>query len=520
MYKGAGSLIDVKKTAIHVFVAKGTLKTEYHTLQNHTILTFLQEIGDSQFQAPCGGKGICGKCLVRVDTGQGIQNVQACRTQVCDGMCIYLEQTTNMAVAELGTGMHCLADGTHSLAAACDLGTTTVVCHLLDGQSGQRLATVSAPNAQRSFGADVVSRIQASIDGRLDQMQDAAVKQLDGMLTQLYQIAGIKQKAAYLAIAGNTVMCHIVAKIAPDTIGAAPFTPMSLFGEEIDGAELGLKQANQVYIAPAVSGYVGGDITAGMLSAGMYTSSSQVSKDIETLFLDIGTNGEIVLGSHGDYLCCATAAGPAFEGAQISMGMPACTGAISKVWLADGRIQVSVIGGGEAKGICGSGLVDALAVFLEMGLIDETGLINETGCTAGTSACIYLTRTVCITQADIRQLQMAKAAVAAGIRILLKERAINVEQIGALALAGGFGSFLDLKNAAAIGLFPKELLPAACVVGNAAGEGAAAAAISAQARDKLSDIQKSLHYVELSAHPLFFDEYIAQMNFSGCESHM
>lgn len=368
------------------------------------------------------------------------------------------------------------------------------------------------------------------MDGMLDSMQNAVIQQIDGMLAELYQIAGVRQKAAYLAIAANTVMCHIAAKMAPDTIGAAPFTPLDLFGKEMDGADIGLQQAGKVYIAPAVSGYVGGDITAGMLSVGMYAVGERLSasccankdKETETLFLDIGTNGEMVLGSHGDYVCCATAAGPAFEGASILMGMPACDGAISNVWLTETGIQVSVIGGGEAKGICGSGLIDALAVLKRAGFIDETGYIVEktnkeawdnsyTG-TDDAVACIYLTDTVCITQADIRQLQMAKAAVAAGIQILLKERGTSLEQVGDLALAGGFGSFIDRKNAAEIGLFPKELLSVARVVGNAAGQGAAAAALSAQARESLADIQKSLHYIELSQHPLFFDEYIAQMN--------
>ena len=548
---------------ISVYVMQGQLKSEYKTTEKKTILKLLQESGAYHIQALCGGGGTCGKCLVKVKTGQETRNVLACQTQICDDMCIILESESQMAVAENGACMHYPADGVHTLAAACDIGTTTVVCHLLDGRSGERLATVSAPNAQRVFGADVVSRIQASADGMLGQMHDAVIEQLNGMLSELCETAGVGRKIDYLAVAGNTVMCHILAGLAPDSIGTAPFTPQSLFGEEMDGAAIGLEHIDKVYIAPAAAGYVGGDITAGMLSIGMDTSGrnepaametnmrasadmgtkSKASADMETksnvpvdkravsnvpdsgerLFVDIGTNGEIVLGSNGDYLCCAAAAGPAFEGAQITLGMPACTGAVSKVWVENGRIRVSVIGGGEAEGICGSGLVDALAVFLKAGLMDATGCVTEKSEAGqpydsyigvqGEGACIYLTDKVYVTQADIRQMQMAKAAIAAGIQILLKERGISDSQVGELVLAGGFGSFLDLENAAAVGLIPKKLLPIARSVGNAAGEGAVSAALSIQAREKLTHIQNKLKYIELSAHPLFFDEYIEQMEF-------
>lgn len=520
---------------ISVYVIQGQLKSEYKTTQKKTILKLLQESGAYHIQALCGGSGTCGKCLVKVKTGQETRNVLACQTQICDDMCIILESESQMAVAENGACMHYPADGVHTLAAACDIGTTTVVCHLLDGRSGERLATVSAPNAQRVFGADVVSRIQASADGMLGQMHNAVIEQLNGMLSELCETAGVGRKIDYLAAAGNTVMCHILAGLAPDSIGTAPFTPQSLFGEEMDGAAIGLEHIDKVYIAPAAAGYVGGDITAGMLSIGMDTMETKSNEPVdkravsnepdrgERLFVDIGTNGEIVLGSNGDYLCCAAAAGPAFEGAQITLGMPACTGAVSKVWLENGRIQVSVIGGGEAEGICGSGLVDALAVFLKAGLMDATGCVTEKSEAGqpydlyigvqGEGACIYLTDKVYVTQADIRQMQMAKAAIAAGIQILLKERGIPDSQVGELVLAGGFGSFLDLENAAAVGLIPKNLLPIARSVGNAAGEGAVSAALSIQAREKLTHIQNNLKYIELSAHPQFFDEYIEQMGF-------
>ena len=205
------------------------------------------------------------------------------------------------------------------------------------------------------------------------------------------------------------------------------------------------------------------------------------------------------------------------------MGMPAADGAISKVWMEGAKLCVSVIGGKEATGICGSGLIDALAVFLETGLMDETGLLadedeveeelvdyldeDENG------SCIWLTDTVKITQADIRKLQLAKASIAAGIRILLSEKRLQMSEVEQVILAGGFGSFLNKKSAAAIGLIPGELLDVTVSVGNAAGEGAVSAALSGEAREELARLQKEMRYVELSTHKKFSDEYMEQMYF-------
>lgn len=239
--------------------------------------------------------------------------------------------------------------------------------------------------------------------------------------------------------------------------------------------------------------------------------------------LNIGTNGEIVLGTPGDYLCCSAPAGPAFEGAEIKMGMPAFEGAISKVWCKNGNIFVSTIGGKNAIGLCGSGLIDALAVFLETGLIDETGLIADVdeadACFRKyigkdeNGSCIYLTKNVCVTQDDIRKLQLAKASIAAGIDVLLAERHISYEEISQVVLAGGFGSFLNKKSAADIDMIPAKLLNVTCSVGNAAGEGAVSAAISMAAREELRWLQNETQYVELSTYSGFSQAYIEEMCF-------
>lgn len=314
-------------------------------------------------------------------------------------------------------------------------------------------------------------------------------------------------------------MEHLFCGLSPESIGVVPFEPLSKFGTMMQGSRIGINRCNYVYMIPAVAGYVGGDIVADLIAAKMHTMTSR------TLLLDIGTNGEMVLGTVGDYVCCATAAGPAFEGAEITMGMPAATGAISEVWAKNEQICVSVIGGGKPTGICGSGLIDTLAVCIQLGLMDETGLLlsasevsepwkryvgeDENG------VCIWLTDEVRVTQADVRKIQLAKAPIAAGIQILLQEKDWKIKDIDQVILAGGFGSYMRKESAAEIGLIPKELVKCTHSVGNAAGEGAVSAALASEARTELEQLQKQMRYVELSTHEAFSDIFIREMSFTN-----
>lgn len=482
--------------------------------RGQTILACLQAGGISEVPAPCGGRGRCGKCTVEV---KGRGDVLACMTEVEDGMEVRIAPASwDGVIAEEGISYRYEPDGTYDLVAACDIGTTTVVCHLIDGKSGKKLATSSAPSAQRGFGADVLSRVQAAGAGNLELLHSQITGQIRQMLDEMRRQTGRNDDIMRLAVSGNTVMCHLLAGISPASIGVTPFMPEEFFGRSFSGDAIGLP-VEEVYIAPAVAGYVGGDITSDLLVV------MPQHEDEETLLLDIGTNGEMVLGHGDDYLCCATAVGSAFEGAELTMGMPAAVGAISHVYLDARRLRVEVIGDGVATGICGSGLLDALAVLLEMGLVDSMGMIREANEVSvayrrylGTyekQTCIWLTPEVCLTQEDIRDLQLAKAAFAAGMQILLEERGIRVEQVERVILAGGFGSYLDRESAAAIGLIPRELLPVTTSVGNAAGEGAVCAALSQSAQTHLEKIRQSMHYIELSAHSGFGEAYMQQMGF-------
>ena len=514
------------------------------------ILEYLRRKNINHIQSPCGGKGTCKKCMVKILQNGVERQVLACQTEYEADMTVVLSdenEENQMRIIHSGKNRQRVKIGFDGIVAACDIGTTTVVCHLVDGATGKVISTVAYPNKQRSFGADVISRIEAATHGKLGEMQAAIIRQIQSMLGECLKKSGHEnEEIKCLSVAGNTVMCHIFAGISPQSIGKAPFLPKEYFGKNYSGEELNLEMVDQVYIAPAVSGYVGGDITSDMLALGAimneevelqkaglwdgYDGKKSPSKSRETLLLDIGTNGEMVLGKPGDYTCCATAAGPAFEGAEIELGMPAIAGAISKVWLENDHIEVSVIGDDEvgkatpARGICGTGLVDAIATFLEMGLVDETGRImthreipykyySYLGDEEEENDCIFITDEVYVTQEDIRKLQLAKGAIAAGIKVLMKARSVTCDDIEKVTIAGGFGSVLDKKSAVKIGLIPTELLEKTEAIGNAAAEGAILAAISKDAREELDKIKESMTYIELSAEQSFSEEYIRQMNF-------
>lgn len=531
------------------------LNIDSKTAGKTTILEYCRSHGVTGIEAPCGGKGTCGKCKVTV-TKPYYKEVLACQTKICDGMEIIVGSGTitgvgtdmNEAKVSASDEMVVLVDrksdmqenpvsvyGNHSsnagTLAACDIGTTTVVCYLIDKETGQIIAVRSGANPQRSFGADVLSRIDAAAraddndkaNGGLQLMQSQIVSLLNGFISEMLTECG-RTEVCLFSVAGNTVMCHLLMGISPEKLGRAPFMPDEYFGREFNPLDIGLENCQTMIIFPAVSGFVGGDITAGMMET--------VNCRKLTLYLDIGTNGEMALGKGDRYVCCATAAGPAFEGAQIEMGMPASRGAVDKVWLEGRRIRYSVIGNDRPVGLCGSGLIDALAILLKAGIIDENGTIlsgqelpilfrsyvfeqeaEDAAQSSESSLAVHIAPGVYITQEDIRKLQLAKGAIAAGIDILFKEYGCKPCDLDILTFAGGFGNYIDKASAAAIGLFPPELLDRAKEVGNAAGNGAVSAALSQEAWESALDISGKMRYIELASYPHFDEIYVEHMNF-------
>ncbi|MFZ2635951.1 MAG: ASKHA domain-containing protein [Rectinemataceae bacterium] len=406
-----------------------------------------------------------------------------------------------------------------------DIGTTTVVAHLVDLATGERLGHRSAVNDQRAFGADVISRIAATIerpDG-LAELRGRIASQIGGMVHSLARSAGAAPADILtLAVAGNTTMLHLLAAVPPAAIAVAPFPAVFTRARACSPRDLGLDlpESCAVFLLPGVSGYVGADIVAGIMAVGM------AERRETALLLDIGTNGEIALGSADGILCCATAAGPAFEGAGIEMGMGGVAGAVDSVWTDGSNLGSTTIGGEPALGLCGSGVIDALAVFLDCGLVDATGRVADAEEAAFLPAGIASLRReggprlyvdpaagIYLSQGDIRQIQLAKAAIAAGIEVLLARAGKSAGDIDRVYLAGGFGSALDLKSAIRIGLLPRELRDRVVVAGNTAGEGAVAACLS---RDRLAEcdrIRELCSYVELSSRPDFNAAYVEHMMF-------
>ena len=487
-----------------------------------SLLDVLREHGGLPIHAPCGGQGTCEKCTVYLSGPKGEIPVLACRTPAKDGMMLRLPPDTPLTVELHGNaaGTATPDPGLKGYGISCDIGTTTVVCHLVELATGRVLATAGESNAQRAYGADVIARIRASMDGLRPTLTAAVSGQLSRMIGELCRSANVPvEQIRRMAVAANTTMCHLLAGLPLDSIGVAPFTPASVFGDCRDAKTLGLPFNGEVYICPAVSGYVGGDITADILAAGLDRS------DVPVLLIDVGTNDEMALGCGDKFVCCSTAAGPALEGAQIRFGMTAAPGAISEVRWADGKVVCSVIGGGEPVGLCGSGLIDAVAVMLDLWAIDETGRmpdIEDDDIPDKAAPYLFLldgepafrlAGHVAVTQSDVRMLQLGKGAIAADIRVLMDSCGADFGQVGELMLAGGFGSYIRPESAARIGLIPAELLCVTRAIGNAAAQGALEALVSEKARVRLANLQKAMDYRELSGLPQFNDAYMDAMMF-------
>ena len=497
----------VRSGKTEVFLAKS----------DESLLDVLRRNGVS-VAAPCGGNGTCGKCRVTLRRGDAEETVLACRTAAGEDCEVLLEEADGGVICTDGAAETLVADGSKTgLGAAVDLGTTTVAVKLFDLSDGAEAGSRSSWNAQAPYGGDVITRCQFCMEHEdgLETLSGLICRQITDMVESICGEIGRKARdVKELFIAGNTVMQHLAAGLSPAGIAVAPFTPVTLFDDE-GMYEMG---AFPVRYAPCVAGYVGGDITAGLLSAGLNRQKGL------SLFLDVGTNGEMALGDEAGFLCCAVASGPAFEGAGITCGMASTPGAISHVHWNGKEPVLDVIGGGAAKGICGSGLLDLLAMLLELGIVDESGyLLPPEDAPEGFEAwldededgngCFWLTDEVCFTAADVRQLQLAKAAVAAGISVLMREAGVDFDEIDQLVLAGGFGSHMSARSAVTLGMLPEALLERVVCVGNSSLTGASMALLNEERRAELMEIQKKCKYLELSGNSAFNQLFPEHMTF-------
>ncbi len=500
---------------------------------------------------PCSGNGICGKCKFKVNgnvseitqeekkflTVEEIEdNIRlACYTEILGAVEIEtLERKSD--ILGLDGSFYC-ESGSKSIVCAIDIGTTTIACIIYDANNQEILAEVLEENVQRSYGADVISRITVCTEKGVDLLFSLIKKQLERIYNKAVQMASDKVncrknadiiKITETVITGNTTMLHILEGLNPEKLGYSPFETTSLFG--YDSAFL------SAYLPKCVSAYVGADLLCAVLSSNM------IKSDKVSILVDIGTNGEMAIYKEGKLICCSVAAGPAFEGWGLSCGSPAIEGAITGFDKIEKKYKIKFVGGSpssnlsngggdasnELSSICGSGIIDLISILIDEEVIDESGAFNAENnnnlslvVNANGEASplgflkneddeirFYIGNTdVYISQKDVRQIQLAKAAISAGIYTLLNETKTDVSIVDSLYLCGGFGSHLDIDSSCNIGLIPSDLRDKVKVIGNAALAGALKISLG---YEEVPDIYEE---VNLSASREFMDYYVDCMMF-------
>ena len=469
---------------------------------------------------PCGGNALCEGCRIRVLQGtlevtpeqENVLSAEeiaagwrlSCRCSATEDLTIELAQWETEVLVDSSSFVFNPREG---LGVAVDLGTTTVAAQLLDLQSSNVLAVRTGLNEQARRGADVMTRIgfAVSADG-LRELTAAIRLQIGDMVAGLIDDASVdRARLRDIVLVGNTAMHHLFCGIDVTPLAYYPFEPVDDGLRFLTGDELGwdISDECRIRFLPCLGGFVGSDILAGILATGIHESASLAG------LIDLGTNGEIVIGNEQRLLCCSTAAGPAFEGSRISMGMRASTGAIAQVTAVNGGLQCRVLGNTPPRGICGSGLVDAVAAGLDTASIDSSGRLS------GGAQSFSICPPVVLSQGDIRELQVAKAAIAAGLRILLEEFGASLDDLSKISLAGAFGNYVDSRSARRIGLLP---LPTSIIkpAGNTALLGAKIA-LCMQDDVMFSRVRQLCRHVPLNAHERFQEIYVDEMNFPNEE---
>jgi len=484
----------------------------------------------------CGGMGTCGKCMIRLvegalDISTQDRNVLSehelaegyrlactaypdrdCTIMLCsrtsDDFKVVTETLSYNAIKE--SSMEVISHSKtflhekNSYALAIDLGTTTLAFAIISLRDGVIIDKYSANNPQRIYGADVVSRIKSSNEGKLKMLSDLIRKGLRDGIYALLAKAGTKMSnLEKIIISGNTTMIHLLMEYPCDNLGAYPFKPINLgiintFSDDL----IGLNDRIPLMILPGISAFVGGDVTAGLLACGFY------HKEEPCIFIDLGTNGEIVLGHKDRLFVTSTAAGPAFEGGNILYGVGSIPGAIYNVSFKNKILSYNTIDNAPPVGLCGTGLIELVSELLIEGLIDRSGLLVDRYFDSG-----YPIAGMKLIQKDIRELQLAKSAIRVGMDILLKKLGLSYEELDEVYLAGGFGYHLDIEKAVMIGLLPEALMNKVKVVGNASLSGAIMSLSDSETIKKMQDIISSAEEVHLSNEDDFNDLFINYLSF-------
>jgi uncharacterized 2Fe-2S/4Fe-4S cluster protein (DUF4445 family) len=487
-------------------------------------------------ETPCGSRGYCRKCVVKV-LGEAPAPTPADHEQLTPEeislgfrLSCQLAVNTDLAVQIVPAAMAdtkkaamgrltgpvaidpwapLLPGGLRSVGLALDVGTTSVVGALLDLRTGEELAAESRPNPQGIHGADLMSRLSYATNGpgHAEELQTLVVTAARQMLERLCSKAGVKPVQVTAAtLAANTAMHHLFLGLDVADLALAPYRPAVLDGYL--GRVPGLPP---VFALPNIAGFVGADAVAAGLAAGLDHEERTV------LLVDIGTNGEMLLRHGGKLWACSAPAGPAFEGGEISQGMRANPGAIEAVAFDGDDLRIEIIKGAPPKGICGSGLLDAVAAFLDGGLLDWMGRVTPAGPAAHRvaqgGAAVELAPGVALTQKDVRALQLAKGAIRSGIDLLLQVAGIGPADLDEILLAGAFGNYLRRESAVAIGLLPPVPADRVRPIGNAAAAGAKMVLLSRSARARAEQLARSAIHIDLATHPDFEEIFMEALNF-------
>jgi uncharacterized 2Fe-2S/4Fe-4S cluster protein (DUF4445 family) len=490
----------------------------------------------------CGGVGTCEECRVLLISGRlskpslveeaalGKQALAegwrlACQAEALNDVKLHLPPESLTAPQRLqveGQETDLVPEpvvrtpGSHGL--AVDVGTTKLAAYLVELESGRTVAKTGAMNPQVSFGEDVVSRIAYAgrEPGGARQLQAVLMETLNGLLSGMCAEASVDPQSVRDAVlVGNTAMHHLAAGLPVEQLGRAPFAPARTGPLDLPAEDLGLALAPgaRVYLPPVVAGYVGADHVAMLLASGVLEAGRLEGKTGKIIIaLDIGTNTEISLVVGNQATCCSCASGPAFEGAHIREGMRAAPGALERARWSEGKIQWQSIDGRPPVGICGSGILDVVAALMDGGLLKPTGQL-----TIGDAYPLVLAaqtglgRDLHVTRKDVHEIQLAKSAIRSGTEVLLAEAELTSAEIDEFIVAGAFGTYLDLRSAVRVGMFPPLPLDKFHQVGNAAGVGARQMLVSLAKRRQAEDIARNLGYVELATHPGFMDLFMRNL---------
>lgn len=460
-------------------------------------------------QQPCAGRGVCGKCAVeasgaletplRAVLENGLR--LACQTRLLGDCEVILPPSEGRAAIETESipvrhrGMP-LDPMPGRCGAAVDIGTTTLALRLFDLHTGRLLACEAALNPQTQTAADVIGRIGAALAGKGTCLQEAVCGRIEEMLSTACARAGISRgEVDALVLAGNTTMLYLLTGRSPEPLSHAPFQADALFGCTLP------LMGGRAYLPPCMDAFVGADITCAVLACGM------CDREETALLMDVGTNGEVALWHEGRLYVASTAAGPAFEGVGIACGCGSVSGAVDRVRVQNGRLEAHTIDGAPPVGLCGSGLIDTVAALLALGRIDHSGAMEEERVTVAGE--------VFLGAGDVRNVQLAKGAICAGVCTLLRHAGVAPDRVETLYIAGGFGSHLNIASATAVGLIPPDLSARVQVLGNAALAGAEMLLLDQGQARRAEAIARDAQAVLLGGNPVFCEMFMECMLFGA-----